>query len=224
MDKVLGIFAKVPQPGRVKTRLAAETSPEFAAQVADAFLRDTLCRLGSIDAERWLVLAPALADSALASSAGTAYRLAEQGYGDLGRRLQRFFEARIAAGAERVIVVGADSPTLPPSFVTLAFEQLDHADVVLGPATDGGYYLIGCARHLPSMFAGLDWGSATVLRDTVARLDPGCRLSLLPPWYDVDTLEDWRLLQSHVAALRQSGADPQVPHTEAFFGREPQLT
>ena len=214
MTNILGIFAKLPRPCQVKTRLAAATSPAFAARVADAMLGDTLDRMAAIDAERWLVFAPHDAAAAMTELARGRYQLTPQGDGDLGQRLERFFQQRIRHEPERVVVIGADSPTLPVEFVARAFDQLQTSDLVLGPATDGGYYLIGCARRLPPIFAGIDWGGATVLRDTIARLDTTALLALLPPWYDVDTLDDWRMLQGHIAALRRAGHDPGVPHTE----------
>jgi glycosyltransferase A (GT-A) superfamily protein (DUF2064 family) len=116
-----------------------------------------------------------------------------------------------------VVVVGADSPTLPTAFIEQAFDQLADKDVALGPATDGGYYLIGCARRVPPIFSGMTWSGRTVLEETVARLgDPSIRLALLPPWYDVDTLDDWRALRGHLAALRRAGIDPGVPRTESL--------
>jgi uncharacterized protein len=214
LKNVLGVFAKEPRPGAAKTRLASETSPHFAARVAEALLLDTLQRFASTEAARYLVFAPAGSRASLESFAGGSYQLIDQGGGDLGQRLQRFFTTQFAQGAERVVVIGSDSPTLPAPFVSLAFESLASADVLLGPATDGGYYMLGCARRVPPIFTGIDWGAHTVLGDTIVRLDPRCRLSLLPPWYDVDTLADWQTLCGHVKALRQAGVDPCVPHTE----------
>lgn len=219
MNNILGIFAKQPIAGQVKTRLAAETSPVFAAQVAEAMLRDTLDRLAAIDAERWLVYAPDDAGAALARFAGQRYQLAPQGDGDLGQRLRRFFERHLRGAQDRVIVVGADSPTLPAPFIPLAFEQLDLVNLVVGPATDGGYYLLGCARQLPPIFTGIDWGGSMVLRDTVARLGASAPIATLPPWYDVDTIQDWHMLQGHAAALRQSGRNPGIPHVEKMMSR-----
>src|SRR5262245_11705482 len=129
--------------------------------------------------------------------------------------MEAFFRARFASGAERVVLLGTDSPTLPVAWVEAAFARLDAADVVLGPATDGGYYLIGCARRVPQVFTGVAWGRPTVLAETVARLtDPRRRLALLPPWYDLDTITDWQMLQGHLRALRRAGIDPGVPHLE----------
>jgi uncharacterized protein len=217
MTKILGIFAKQPTPGLVKTRLAAATSPEFAAQVADAMLRDTLDRLAAIDAERWLVFTPNNTAPMMREYAGGSYPLIPQGDGDLGQRLQRFFRERVRSGSEHIVVVGTDSPTMPVEFVLRAFEELTRAEVVLGPANDGGYYLIGCTRRVPTAFDGIDWSGSAVLSETIARLDAATRLALLPPWYDVDTLEDWQMLKGHVAALRKAGINPGIPHTEKLF-------
>lgn len=216
MTNILGIFAKQPTPGQVKTRLAATTSPEFAAQVAEAMLHDTLDRTAAIDAKRWLVFTPDDAP-AMAELAGGRYQLTPQGDGDLGQRLQRFFQQRMRSGIERIVVIGADSPTLPVEFVKQAYVELQRADLVLGPAMDGGYYLVGCTRGLPPIFGGIEWGNATVLRDTIARVDAATRVALLPPWYDVDTLDDWRMLQGHIVALRKAGHEPGVPYTERLF-------
>src|SRR5205807_3280651 len=142
------------------------------------------------------------------------YDLARQRNGDLGQRMAGFFTEQLEDGAARVVLVGTDSPSLPASFVQQAFHELDSADVVLGPAADGGYYLIGCAGRVPPVFDGVAWGEPRVLLETVARLPADYRLALLPPWYDVDTLADWWALRGHLAALRRAGLDPGLPCTE----------
>jgi rSAM/selenodomain-associated transferase 1 len=213
--RVLGVFAKQAVPGQVKTRLAASRSAEWAAGVAAAFLGDSLDRFAQIDARRIVTFAPDSAAAQFATVCPRGFDLIPQGDGDLGRRLERFFGTQLRAGAESVVVVGTDSPTLPPAFIEQAFEAVATADVVLGPATDGGYYLIGCSRRVPPIFHDITWGCRTVLAQTVARLaEAALRLALLPPWYDVDTLDDWRMLCGHVAALRRAGMDPGVPCTE----------
>ncbi|HKI38587.1 MAG TPA: TIGR04282 family arsenosugar biosynthesis glycosyltransferase [Gemmataceae bacterium] len=215
--RVLGLFAKWPEPGRVKTRLAAGTSSAWAADVALAFLRDLVRRLGVVGDRRVLAFAPPDARPLFADAVGGSFALVPQQDGDLGRRLSSFFNDQFAAGAGSVVVLGTDSPTLPLTFVDQAFTALAEADMVLGPATDGGYYLVGCRRGVPPIFDGISWGGSTVLAETVARLaNPASRLALLPPWYDVDTLDDWRMLCGHLAALRRAGLDPGVPDTEAL--------
>jgi len=212
--RVLGLFAKLPLPGQVKTRLAAESSPEWAAQVARAFLLDVLERLAVVPARRVLGFAPPEAQDYFAAAARDRYLVCLQAAGDLGQRMAAFFAEQFRAGAEMVVLVGTDSPTLPLALVDQAFRELEQADVVLGPATDGGYYLIGCKKQVPPIFEGVAWGSDRVLGHTIARLtDLTWQLALLPPWYDVDTLADWRMLCGHLAALQRAGIDPALPHT-----------
>ena len=213
---VLGIFAKVPVPGAVKTRLGA--SPDRAAEIARAFLLDVLDRTHAVAARRVVVFAPAESREEMARLVGAGVELEAQADGDLGRRLERFIGDRLDAGADRVVVIGTDSPTLPPEFVTRALEDLARADLVLGPATDGGYYLVGCRRRLP-IFDGISWSRDTVLGETIDRLDdPRWCLSLLPPWYDVDTPEGWAMMRGHVRAMRRAGVDPGVRRTEELMG------
>jgi glycosyltransferase A (GT-A) superfamily protein (DUF2064 family) len=129
-----------------------------------------------------------------------------------------FLDSQLQTIADKVVLVGTDSPTLPLPLIAQAFRELDAANVVLGPAADGGYYLVGCKGTVPPMFDGVAWGTASVLRDTVGRLnDPDWKLALLPPWYDVDTPADWDLLRGHVAAMRRAGIPPGLPHTEALI-------
>jgi rSAM/selenodomain-associated transferase 1 len=216
--RVLGIFAKQPTAGEAKTRLARQTSPDWAARVARAFLDDTLDRCAGIDARRVIAFAPADGQQFFESVAAGRCAVEAQAAGDLGQRLDAFFTRHLATEA-RTVVIGTDSPTLPPEWIDQAFDLLDRHGVVLGPATDGGYYLIGAARRVPPIFAGIDWSTARVLAQTVEKLDGGS-LALLPPWYDVDTLDAWHLLCGHVAGLRRAGVDPRVPRTEAVM-RDP---
>lgn len=219
--RALGVFAKEPRTGQVKTRLAAATSSAWAARAAEAFLRDTLGRMVNVRAERFLAYSPPGAADYFQSLASDRYQSLPQGEGDLGQRLRRFFADRLALGFQRIVVIGTDSPTLPPANVERAFEKLASADVVLGPASDGGYYLVGLARQMPDIFEGVTWGSAKVLDQTVARLPrDGCRLALLQPWYDVDSPDDWQTLRGHIMAIRRAGDDPQVPHTERLMIQE----
>ena len=215
--RVLGLFAKWPAPGAVKTRLAAG-DPAWGARAARAFLLDTMHRLAAVDARRVLVFAPADREADFASVTAGRFALTPQVDGDLGRRMATFVERQLDEGARAVVLIGADSPTLPVEFVERAFADLERADVVLGPAADGGYYLVGCGPARPPLFDAVAWGGASVLADTVAALaDPRWRLAVLPPWYDVDTPDDWTMLCGHLAALRRAGVDPGAPHTEALI-------
>lgn len=214
-ERVIGLLAKQPIPGLVKTRLAAETSPEWAARVADALLIDTLDRLAEIEVCRILVFTPTEAREYFSDLAGNRFILIPQPEGDLGRRMAAFFRDVFLHGPVKAVLLGVDSPTLPSLYIESAFNQLDQVDLVLGPATDGGYYLVGCSGRVPPIFEGMDWSRPDVLRETISRLhDTSFRLALLPPWYDVDTLNDWRVLRGHLAALRRAGIDAKAPNTE----------
>ncbi len=214
---VLGLFAKWPCPGAVKTRLAAETSAEFGSRVASAFLRDSIERLSALDVEHVLSFTPPEERATFTPLCGDRWRLVPQCDGDLGARLTDFFARQFEREAKQVVVVGTDSPTLPLDHVRGAFTRLETAEVVIGPATDGGYYLIGAARPVPQIFADVRWSKSDVLHQTIARVESmALRLALLPPWYDVDSLDDWRMLRGHLAAMRRAGIDPLAPHTEAL--------
>jgi glycosyltransferase A (GT-A) superfamily protein (DUF2064 family) len=196
--------------------------------------------LAQIDAVRILAFTPPTAHGYFAEIGQRRFELLPQTEGDLGQRMAAFFGAQLEAGAAAVVLVGTDSPTLPPSFIVQAFQELQTVDVVIGPSMDGGYYLIGCMARsrffqgvdrdqatpsrepgratLPPVFEGISWGAHTVLSETMTALrDPELRLALLPPWYDVDTLDGWRMLRGHVAALRRAGLDPGVPNTERLL-------
>lgn len=216
---VLAVFAKRPIAGRVKTRLAEALGPAMAADIYAAFLGDLLERFRQTADERVVCFTPSEAGGYFQALAGEAYKAVPQGTGNLGARMQRFFATYLQTNREgsRVVVIGSDSPTLPRQRVESAFELLAERDVVLGPATDGGYYLIGCRRLCCELFERISWGTADVLGQTIAAMPAaGCKLAILDPWYDVDTLESWRMLEGHVAALRRAGLNPEVPLTEAL--------
>jgi len=215
---VLGLFAKAPRPGQVKTRLAAAVSADWAAAVAEAFLHDTIHRISVVDGRRTLYFSPPDARPYFESIAPPGFTLAPQVEGDLGCRMAAYFAEQFRQGARQVVLIGSDSPTLPLDYVQYSFQALHDHDVVLGPATDGGYYLIGCAREMPTIFERILWGTSQVSRDTISAIQhAGYRLTLLPPWYDVDTLDDWRMLQDEVAMKRELGLNPGIPQTERLL-------
>jgi rSAM/selenodomain-associated transferase 1 len=216
-QRVLGLLAKWPAPSTVKTRLAPGDAA-WGARIAHAFLLDALQRFATVQAQRLLVFSPVEREADFAVLATDRFALTPQTDGDLGQRLAAFFAQQFDAGAHAVVAIGTDSPTLPVEYVKRAFVELGNADVVLGPATDGGYYLVGCGPARPPLFDTIAWSSRRVLADTIAALtEPRWRLALLPPWYDVDTPDDWELLRGHIVALRRAGIDPAVPHTEALL-------
>jgi len=202
------LFTKPPRPGRVKTRLIGELTPEEAARLHAAFLGDLLDRLREGDFE--LRLAWAL-DADEEVPAGPVPGVRQRG-SDLGERLYRALSAGAEAGAGAVAAVGSDHPTLPLELVHRAFTTIEAgADVVLGPAEDGGYYLIALRAGAvsPRLFADVAWSTEQVLPTTQERCrELGLRLELLPAASDVDTPDDLRRL-----AARMATSDLGCPRT-----------
>ena len=223
--RVLGIFGKKPEPGKVKTRLAAEFGEEIAAEIAGAMLFDLLDAWGSETVlgkggRRVFVFDPPDAGSWFDTRVPEAFALQGQGEGDLGNKMQTFFEGEFAEGATEVVLIGSDAPSIDPTLVVSAFLCLQDRDVVIGPSTDGGYYLIGARNEVPPIFDFLEWSRPTVLSQTIDRInETGLSLAVLPPFYDVDTPDDWRSLAGHIRALRRSGLNPGLHRVEEMIAR-----
>ena len=213
--KVVLLFLKAPRPGLVKTRLAGSVGPHGAAELQRAFAADLLEWLAALrGVERRIVFAPAdgREDCArlLPTGAGGRFRWEPQVPGDLGARLSAAFSSAFEGGAGRVIALGADAPLLGPGIVRRAFRTLARRDSVLGPARDGGYYLVGLRREEPRIFEGIPWSTPAVLEETLRRIEVA-RLSgeLLPPMGDVDTGPDLdRLREEILERWRHPGAEP----------------
>jgi rSAM/selenodomain-associated transferase 1 len=205
------LFTKPAREGRVKTRLIGPLTPAQAAEIHQAFLDDLLDRLreGSFD----LRLAWAL-DPGERVPEGPLPGVRQDG-AELGERLYRAL-AGAAEEASFVAALGSDHPTLPLEMVHQAFARLEAgADVVLGPAEDGGYYLIAlrAAAVAPRLFEGIAWSTPQVFPETVARCSElGLLLELLPQASDVDTPEDLRRL-----ALQMTEDDLGCPRTRALL-------
>jgi len=192
---VLGIFVKAPAPGRVKTRLAAEIGVHHATEIYRDLGRRVVaaCAGSSHDTVVWF--APPEARPAvrawLKGLRVAAFRA--QVAGALGARLAAAFQRHFDEGAGRVIVIGSDCPGVDAGLVSRALAALDKHDLVLGPAHDGGYYLIGLRAPVRQLFRRIAWSTQAVLGQTVARARQ-LRLStlLLPILRDVDTASDAR--------------------------------
>lgn len=219
---VFGIFAKRPQPGAVKTRLAESIGDEAAAELYAAFLNDLIDRFRAVADRRVLAFAPQTASAAdcFRSLCRDDYELWPQPQADLGVRMAAFFDHAFHSGAARAVLVGSDSPTLPEDCLAQAFLSLERRDCVLGPAADGGYYLVGLNRPRPDLFDGVDWGGPLVLEQTVQRLQRAkLSLHLLPVWYDVDSAGDLHFLRGHLAALCAAGKPEIALNTAAVLNR-----
>ena len=185
------IFVKAPRPGKVKTRLAAGLG-EAAACAAYcrmvAVLRERLASLTAVS----LCFSPADAAEEVRPWLHPGWELVPQSAGDLGERLHQAFAGALGRGDQRVVVIGSDSPTITQSDIELALEALDSHDLVLGPALDGGYWLIGLRQLQPRLFHNMTWSTPTVLRETLERAGTaGLSVKLLRELDDIDTAADW---------------------------------
>jgi rSAM/selenodomain-associated transferase 1 len=197
--RALILFAKDPVAGQVKTRLGSLLDTQTTLALYHHFLSDSIekiCAVGDVD--RFV---------GIASDPETSYfddvsrnypvRLFVQEGKNLGARMQKAFEDRFKEGYEQVVIIGADSPTLPIAYIEQALQT--DKEVVIGPSTDGGYYLIGMKEKVTEMFEGLSWGTGQVLSETLKVLkDQPAEAELLPVWYDVDLPEDLRFLKTHL--------------------------
>ena len=188
---MLALFAKAPVPGEVKTRLLPQLSAERAAQLYAAMLADVLDQhAAEADCELALWYTPESAGEWFAANAPARYRRLPQRGADLSERMRALFHFHAREGAQRIVLRGTDSPTLPAVRVREAFAALEHFPIALCPDRDGGYNLIGLREPHDALFA-LEFSLASVLGATLARareLSLACEL--LPAHHDVDTWDD----------------------------------
>lgn len=207
-SRVVIVFAKKPEPGQVKTRLIGSITAVQAAEVHRWCLRltlDTLSDLGDAD----LVVAISPDDADFTGFLSQKAQIQPQGSGDLGARLNRSIENAFKTGWQRVLVVGSDCPTMSAQDVRRAFDLLDRDDVVIGPAVDGGYYLLGLRQPSCRLFERIDWSTSRVFSQTLARSEEaGLSVALLPERRDVDEFDD-------IIALEREISDDE-PHLRAF--------
>jgi rSAM/selenodomain-associated transferase 1 len=194
MAGLIIIFAKEPVPGQVKTRLSPPLSPEATCRLYRGFLEDIIEETAGLPGVATaLAYTPASAGGFFQGLAPAGLQLLAQEGQDLGERQARAFAWGFARGFEAILLRGSDTPDLPREIMLEAWGQLaaGQAQVVLGPALDGGYYLIGLKALYPRLFEGLRWSTGAVLAETLQRAaELGLAVHLLPPWRDIDTYAD----------------------------------
>jgi len=223
LSDVIAVFAKAPRPGEVKTRLAHSLGSEVAADLYKAMLLDSLAlaRKAARPLEACEVI---LAYTPSDAFDGGQYSLNDlwagprtpQCAGSLGDRIFDCCSQLQAHGAERVVIIGSDAPNLPPRYICRAFSRLDQkckavtlidrsvyypkvwmgADIALGPAKDGGFYLLGASCSIPlELFQNVAWSTASTLAQVVANAERlRLRMTLLPQWRDIDSMADLQAL------------------------------
>jgi rSAM/selenodomain-associated transferase 1 len=221
-------MAKAPRTGDVKTRLVPPLNPQEAAALNERFLRDLTAVIAGLcvpgEADGFAAYTPAGAEASFNNLLPAGFQLLPQRGANLGERLLHAAEDFFAAGYQAMCLINSDSPTLPAAILREAVESLRAPGdrLVLGPADDGGYYLIGLKQAHRRLFEGIAWSTPSVLAGTLDRArEIGLESKLLPPWYDVDDSASLHRLVQELFSPRLAGADGMrgyaAPQTREFL-------
>ncbi len=221
-ERTLIIFTRYPEPGRTKTRLIPLLSPAGAADLHRRMTEYTVDRMRGVSREPSTALQ-------IFYEGGDLVRLEQwlghdlayqvQGGGDLGLRMLNAFRKSFRDGMERTVIVGTDCPDLSAAVVERAFLELESHDVVVGPAADGGYYLIGARRPHPVLFTGIPWGTEEVLKTSLRiAKDLGLSVGLLDTLHDVDRPEDIHRWKDTEAVRTATNRRLQEPASRTTLG------
>lgn len=201
MREQLIIFTRYPEPGKTKTRLIPALGAEGAAQLQRQMTEHTLVQARKLHGDRAVSLEIQFAGNSYQSMQawlGPELNYQQQSEGDLGQKMHAAFAKSFADGVARTVAIGTDCPDIDAELLAAAFEAIAQHDLVLGPAEDGGYYLIGLKRLIPELFVGVKWGTSEVLATTNRIAQTlGVSTFLLPLLNDVDRPEDLPIWQRH---------------------------
>ena len=193
--EVVLVFQKNAILGKVKTRLASGMGELRALEIYRHLIQSTYSVLEDVSASVWTYYSDFIPETV---NPPIAKSFVQEGH-DLGERMANAFARSFESGMEKVVLIGTDCPSLQSQHLNQAFEALIHSDLVLGPATDGGYYLIGMKRKADYLFEGISWSSAEVLSQTLAVASAnGLDFTLLDELSDIDTQEDWERYSSQI--------------------------
>ncbi|WP_107037560.1 TIGR04282 family arsenosugar biosynthesis glycosyltransferase [Brumimicrobium mesophilum] len=188
-NNALIIMTKNPELGKCKTRLAKTLGDEKALEIYIQLIDYTAEISKEIKADKFIYSTDILTDKGRWESSNTFFSIQSQG--DLGDRMNNAIQNVLGLGYEKVIVLGSDCAEINADDISNAFEQLSNEDFILGPALDGGYYLIGMKKVSPTLFKEMNWSTETVLEDTITRInDKNSSYSLLESKSDIDFEED----------------------------------
>jgi uncharacterized protein len=195
LEATICVFAKPPIPGRAKTRLVPAVGEANAARIAEAMLEDVIDVALQVPNAQVVISA-----TEHFTLAGRSIPIWIQPESDLGARIEHTVQ-RALLNSKCAIAVGADTPGIDPAMINCAVGHLRSLDAVLGPAEDGGYYLVGFRRCPRNVLADIRWSHSSTLADTRARFQHfGVTCSLLPAWFDLDTPTDLARVRSLIAA------------------------
>lgn len=194
ISEQLIIFTRYPEPGKAKTRLIPVLGKEGAANLHRLMAQRMIANAISLQNSRQLSVAihyTGSSEQLMQDWLGTDLSYHQQSGGDLGARMSGALQKSLDLGIDKVVIIGTDCPTLKLEIIAKAFDELSDQDLVLGPAKDGGYYLIGLCRIMPELFEGIKWGTSEVFADTLAIAQKlNLSIAVLPILADIDRPED----------------------------------
>jgi rSAM/selenodomain-associated transferase 1 len=189
MEKAIIIFIKNPVPGKVKTRLAATVGNEKALDIYLQLIAHTLGEAEEVDADKFIFFSDVI-DEAIGSNEKPFHKTVQQGK-DLGEKMLNAFANVFIKGYKKTIIIGTDCPGINSAILNEAFEKLAVAEIVIGPAADGGYYLLGMTKLHTELFYNIEWGTNSVLWSTIEKCAKNkVSHSLLKALSDVDEEKD----------------------------------
>jgi len=221
MSALFAMLVRKPEPGKVKPGLADCLGEPGAAKFYRSCVMDLCERFAQLSVPmRVLMYSPRGARKSVGLMASRHWRLAQQEGSGRGAALAGAFEYAWRMGCQRAVVLLSDCPTVPGAFIIDAFDRLLVDDVVLGPTTDGGVYLVGLSMERPELFMGLDWDGDAAFDALVGRVDAfGLVLGLAPHWYDVEDRAGLDRLASHLRALALVGDEGLPRRTQTLLQR-----
>jgi rSAM/selenodomain-associated transferase 1 len=190
MKKGIIIFQKNTELGKVKTRIAESLGEKKALEIYQVLVNYTHLQLQSLECEKLLYYSDYIENDF--ENFDQTYRAFIQTKGDLGQKMGSAFANQFKEGFSNLLIIGTDCPEISPEIIQEAFEKLENKEVVIGPATDGGYYLLGLKRFIPGLFLDIPWSSEKVLSTTQNFLEVNkISFALLPLLSDIDYQDDW---------------------------------
>lgn len=204
----VGVICKTPAPGRCKTRLSPPLRPDECSAISSCFISDLTRTIGSLASggrvRGCALYTPVGSEDALKALLPAGFALFPQVEGDLGRRLFCGLTDLLSAGHQGALLINSDSPTLPASILSAAVDAVLRGDnIVLSPAFDGGYTLIGLSRPRRRLFEDIAWSTPVVYAQTLERArEIGLPIATVPMWYDVDDAASLAMLEAELAGRR----------------------
>ena len=181
------VFVRNPELGRVKTRLAKSIGDQAALETYKTLSKHTSKIISEIDSDQLIFYSDKVQENDIWTATNCKKQI--QTKGDLGQKMLAAFQYGFSLGYQKIIIIGSDLYSLSPRHIESAFEQLKNYDVVIGPALDGGYYLLGLNFIIPKIFKQKQWSTSSVLKETLSDLKE-FNVNLLEPLNDIDTYED----------------------------------